>query len=177
MLDSLITSKTRVKLLTKFFLNSATRSYLRNLEVEFGESTNSIRVELNRLEETGLLKSEYLGNRRYFFANKSHPLFYDISSIVRKYVGIDQIIENIINRLGNLKSVYIAGSLARGLDTGVIQIIVVGEHIDREYLTKLVSKAEVLINKKISYLAFKTEAFQDFSSDRIQDLFLIWNNE
>ena len=58
MLDSIITSKTRIKLLLKFFLNSETKSYLRNLEQEFGESTNGIRVELNRLEGAGLLKTE-----------------------------------------------------------------------------------------------------------------------
>ena len=54
MLDSLITSKTRVKLL-KFFMNPETRSYLRSLAEEFGESTNAVRVELNRLEKAGIL--------------------------------------------------------------------------------------------------------------------------
>jgi len=56
-LDSLITSQTRVKLLLKFFLNPERRSYLRELAEEFGESTNSVRVELNRLNEAGLLTS------------------------------------------------------------------------------------------------------------------------
>ena len=58
MLDSLITSKTRIKLLLKFFLNSSMKAYLRGLAEEFGESTNAIRLELNHLEEAGLLKSE-----------------------------------------------------------------------------------------------------------------------
>ena len=49
MLDTLISSQTRLKLLLKFFLNSSTSSYLRDLESEFGESTNAIRLELNRL--------------------------------------------------------------------------------------------------------------------------------
>jgi len=53
-LDSLITSQTRVKLLLRFFLNPESRSYLRELAEEFGESTNSVRVELNRLTEAGL---------------------------------------------------------------------------------------------------------------------------
>ena len=58
MLDTLVTSKTRIKLLMKFFLNPGTRAYLRSLADEFGESTNSVRVELNRLSEAGLLGSE-----------------------------------------------------------------------------------------------------------------------
>jgi predicted transcriptional regulator len=69
MLDSLITSKTRIKLLLKFFLNSDNKSYLRNLEQEFGESSNAIRVELNRLEEADLLRSEVSGNKKFFSAN------------------------------------------------------------------------------------------------------------
>ena len=82
MLDSIITSKTRVKLLLKFFLNSQTKSYLRNLEQEFGESTNAIRLELNRLEGADLLRSEVTGNRKYFKANTEHPLFNDINNTV-----------------------------------------------------------------------------------------------
>ena len=55
MLDTLITSKTRVKLLMKFFLNPGTRAYLRELASEFDESTNSVRVELNRLSEAKII--------------------------------------------------------------------------------------------------------------------------
>ena len=53
MIETLISSKTRIKLLLKFFLNSNTTAYLRGLEEEFGESTNSIRLELNRFEKAG----------------------------------------------------------------------------------------------------------------------------
>jgi len=65
MLDTLITSKTRIKLLLKFFLNSNASSYLRNLEGEFGESTNGIRLELNKFEKAGLLQSQVSGNKSY----------------------------------------------------------------------------------------------------------------
>ena len=61
MLDSLITSKTRLKLLIKFFMNPGTRAYLRELAKEFNESTNSIRVELNRLSDAKFLSSENAG--------------------------------------------------------------------------------------------------------------------
>jgi len=75
MLDTLISSQTRLKLLLKFFLNSSTSSYLRDLESEFGESTNAIRLELNRFEQAGLLSSASIGNKKMFSANTQHPLF------------------------------------------------------------------------------------------------------
>jgi NTP pyrophosphatase (non-canonical NTP hydrolase) len=48
-LDALITSKTRVKMLLKFFTNGTSSAYLRGLAEEFGESTNAIRHELNNV--------------------------------------------------------------------------------------------------------------------------------
>ncbi len=100
MLDSLVTSQTRIKLLKKFFLNSSTKAHLRGLETEFGESSNAIRVELNRFERSGLLTSLRDGNKKVFQANSSHPLFSDIHSIIMKETGIDRVIEKVIHRLG-----------------------------------------------------------------------------
>ena len=101
MLDSLVTSQTRIKLLKKFFLNSSTKAHLRGLESEFGESSNAIRVELNRFEDAGLLHSLRDGNKKIYQANSKHPLFKDIHSIIMKETGIDRVIEKVIHRLGN----------------------------------------------------------------------------
>ena len=54
-LSELITSKTRLRLLLKFFSRPGVRGHLRGLAEELGESTNSIRLELNKLEQAGLL--------------------------------------------------------------------------------------------------------------------------
>ncbi|MCK9327448.1 MAG: ArsR family transcriptional regulator, partial [Bacteroidales bacterium] len=78
MLDTLITSKTRIKLILRFFLNPKSTAYLRGLAEEFGESSNAIRLELNRFEEAGLLQSETQGNKKLFKANIAHPLYGDI---------------------------------------------------------------------------------------------------
>ena len=95
MIETLISSKTRIKLLLKFFLNSKTTAYLRSLEGEFGESTNAIRVELNKLENAGMLSSSLKGNKKIFQANTKHPLFGEIHNILLKHIGLDQIIENV----------------------------------------------------------------------------------
>jgi hypothetical protein len=178
MLDTLITSKTRIKLLLKFFLNSNSRSYLRNLETEFGESTNSIRLELNKFEQSGLLKSEVDGNRKYFMANTDHPLFKDIHSILLKQIGFDMIIERVIEKLGNLNKVYVAGDFARGIDNHLIDLIFVGDNINQEYLIKLVDKAEGFISRKISYRVFGNEEALSFLKTRNEeDLLILWKSE
>ena len=153
MIETLISSKTRVKLLLKFFLNSKMTAYLRSLESEFGESSNAIRVELNRLEQAGMLVSRFDGNKKIFQANTHHPLFKDVHSILLKYVGLDRIIENVVERLGLVQQVFVAGAFSKGLDSKIIDLIFVG-NIDRNYLTQLIEKAEKLINRKIRYLVY-----------------------
>ena len=95
MLEALITSKTRVNLLLKFFLNSNNKGWLRSLETEFGESTNAIRLELNRLFKAGLLVSINEGNKKIYMANTKHPLFNDIHSLLFTHIGLDMIIDKV----------------------------------------------------------------------------------
>ena len=116
MLETLISSKTRIKLLLKFFLNSKATSYLRGLESEFGDSTNSIRIELNRFEKAGMLTSFLQGNKKYFRANTEHPLYTDTHNLLLKYIGFDKIIDRVIEKLGDVKRVYVIGAFGQGLD-------------------------------------------------------------
>jgi hypothetical protein len=174
MLGTLITSRTRVRLLLKFFINSSTTSYLRDLESEFGESTNAIRVELNRFEEAGLLTSNTISNRKYFRANPSHPLFPDITNIVHKYVGLDRIIEVVTEKLGNLDSVYLTGSYAKGLENGAIELVLVGNDIDTAYMDKLVGKAKNLIKKDICYELVNESELLPLTQNQTKPLLLLW---
>ena len=91
MLDSLITSKTRLRLLIKFFLNIANTGYLNGLANEFGESTNSVRKELNNLTSAGYLEKQNENNKVVYMANASHPLFKIIQRKVKKHLGNEEI--------------------------------------------------------------------------------------
>jgi hypothetical protein len=177
MINALITSETRIKLLRKFFLNSSTRAHLRGLETELGESSNAIRIELNRFEEAGLLHSLRDGNKKIYHANCDHPLFGEIHSIIMKDAGIDRVIEKVIHRIGNLDIVYLTGDFARGKDSPVIDLILVGEDIDREYLARKIMQAEELVGRKVSYVVLlPDEAERHLLKLKKSDLLPIWNN-
>ncbi len=177
MLETLITSKTRIKLMVKFFLNSSTTGYLRGLEAEFGESTNAIRQELNRFESAGLLHSFFISNRKVFKANQSHPLFKDINSLVRRYVGMDDVIEQIINHLGDPEEVYLSGALADGQDSAEINLIIIADKIDMNFLIELCKKAQTIITRRIQYVVYTKEEFkQQQSHIDVNNLLLIWKN-
>lgn len=158
MIETLISSKTRIKLLLKFFLNSNTTAYLRGLEEEFGESTNSIRIELNRFEKAGFLASHSQANKKVFKVNTRHPLFKDINSIVLKLVGLDHVIDYVLQRVGNLEKVYLIGSLSQGKDSEVIDLVLVGD-INEVFLKDLIAKAEKKIHKTIHYIHYKEVDF------------------
>ena len=162
MLDTLITSKTRVKLLLKFFLNSNNASYLRNLSTEFNESTNAIRGELNRFEQAGLLESFTNGNKKMYKANVTHPLFNDIHNILLKHTGIDQIIDRILNKIGEMKQAWVVGEFAKGNDSTIIDLILVGAGIDTEYLNRLIEKTEKLIDRRIRYIILTEKEFPGY---------------
>jgi len=158
MIETLISSKTRIKLLIKFFLNSNTTAYLRGLEEEFGESTNSIRLELNRFEKAGFLESHSEANKKVFQVNAKHPLFKDINSIVLKLVGLDHVIDYVLQQMGDLKQVYLVGNLSKGKDSEVIDLVLVGD-INEVFLKELIVKAEKKIHKTIHYVHYKEEEF------------------
>jgi hypothetical protein len=159
----------------KFFLNSKNKGYLRGLEKDFGESTNAIRIELNRFIKAGLLKSQLVGNKRIYQANTNHPLYSDINSIVRKTVGIDKIIDRVTSQIGDLEKAYLTGKFASGIDSDTVELILVGKNPDTIFIDKLISKAEKLINRKIIYLVLTSEKMQHFYKD--QPVLLIWQKD
>jgi len=150
MLDILISSKTRFNLLIKFFLVQGTKSYLRMLEKEFNESTNALRVELNRMEEAKLLISENNMNRKYFMANPKHPLY---------------------DCVGDLESAYIIGNFAQGINSDTIDLALVGKNLDTDYINQLIPKAGKMINRKIKYMTLFPDQMEYFFKDKPKYLF------
>ena len=160
MLNTLITSKTRINLLLKFFLNPGTKAYLRELSAEFGESTNAVRVELNRLTEAKILKSSSLGRKIIYRANSNHNLFRDIQNVVRKFVGLDQLVEDLVKKLGSIEKAYVIGDYAKGKDSGLIDVVLVGT-VDMETLERFVYKTGKLISRKIRPLVLDELEFEE----------------
>lgn len=157
MLEAIISNKTRIKLLVRFFTNPNTRSYLRELGREFSESSNAVRIELNRFEEAGLIISEKEGNKKYYRANQNYPLFNEFQKISMKYFGLDKVLDNVIDKLGDINKVYLLGSLAKGLNSNIIDLAIISSEIDRAYLMELTELAESTIGRKIRCLILETE--------------------
>jgi hypothetical protein len=147
------------------------------LAKEFNVSSNAVREELNQLTSTNLLKSERNGRQVYYMANTEHALFPELKSMVSKVMGIDQVIDGIISRLGDLEQAYLIDDYAEGKDTGIIDILLVG-NIDQYHLNDLSRKTEKYIKRKIRPLVLSNKEFADFE-DKLKSMphILIWQSD
>jgi predicted DNA-binding protein YlxM (UPF0122 family) len=161
--NGLIASKTRIKLLVRLFFNPESRSYLRELAKEFKVSTNSVREELNQLTETRFLTSKKDGRQVYYMANRRHPLFPELRSMVNKVMGLDQVIDGIVNRLGDLELAFLIDDYAEGKDTGIVDLLLVGK-INEYHLNDLSRKTERYIKRKIRSLVLTRGEYEDLRS-------------
>lgn len=159
MLTELFTSKTRVKLLLKLFLNPDVSCYLRELSKEFEVAPSAIKDELDSLSSAGYLVDEQQGRSKYYKANTSHPFFPEIHSIVRKTLGIDKIVDQVLARMGDFQEVYLLDDYAEGRDTGLVDVLVVGD-VDTVKLDKLCRVVEAKIKRKIRMLVIGSEEFE-----------------
>jgi hypothetical protein len=152
MLGSLITSKTRLRMLIKFFISAANNGYLNGLASEFNESTNSIRKELNNLSAAGYLLKSKENNRVIYNANTTHPMFEVLQKIVRQHLGLEEIVEAVIKRIGDVDQIALTGEYAEGIDSGNIEIIINGSDVNNEYLKNIKSKIKKKIGREVTFL-------------------------
>lgn len=172
--SGLITSRTRINILMRLFLNPEKQSYLRELSGEFGVSPSLVRDELRQLNDAGFLSSEKNGRQIHYRANRNHPLYSELNSMVRKALGMDRIIDSIIERLGDLDKAYLVGDYAEGKDTGIIDLVLIGV-IDQTNLTDLVDKTEKHIGRRIRTLLLSQQEWDQLSPEIARKpLLLLW---
>ena len=151
MLDQLITSKTRLRLLVKFFISQANKGHLNGLATEMSESTNSIRKELNHLYDAGYLNKSKYNNKIEYRVNAKHPLFKTLQKIVYKHLGLEDIVDVVLERMGDVKQIIIIGDYAKGIDSGIIEVFLIGKKLNTNYISQLEKKIEGLIGRKVNF--------------------------
>ena len=125
--------------------------HLRGLAEEFGESTNSIRKELNNLAEAGLLIKSEDKNRVDYQANPDHAFFTNLQDLIQKYLGLDKLILAVLERMGKVSQIALVGDYARGIDSGRIEVQITGEQLNEDYLENVSNKLKALIDKEVVF--------------------------
>ena len=155
MLSTLITSKARVELITWFVSHPGERFYYRQLIAILKASKQSIQNELARLEKAGLLSSQKEGNIRFYWVNQNFILYPEIKSMIFKTVGIGDELRNALGGIGDIRSAFIYGSVAKKKEDARsdIDIMVIGD-VSVDAIHEAIMKSEKRLRREISYSIF-----------------------
>ena len=92
--------------------------------------------------------------------------------------GLEYVVDYIIQRIGDLKKVYLVGKLSKGQDGNMIDLVLVGNDLNKTFLIEQIEKAEKKINKKIRYVLYSEE---EFDLNKIKEPgmhpLLLWSKE
>jgi len=157
----------------KFYINSNITAYLRNLSEEFGESTNSIWQELNMFEEANLKESKTEQNKKVYLANTKHPYFKEMHCLLLKYVGIEEIVDNVVNQIDEFEKGHIINDFAHGNPSNILDLLLVGKNYGHEYLNKLVRKIEDSVSFKLRYITVSPKEAEQHIPDMTKTR-LVW---
>ena len=158
---SILKSKTRSSILKTFFNDPEKEYYLRQLEELTGYSVGNIRREMLRLEADGIFQSRDVGKTKSYRLNKNYPLYNEIKSIVRKTIGMEHALKEVLQKCKGVDFAFIYGSYAEAREHSLsdIDIILIGSTRPRqiksvlfEYQTDVGREINSIVYTKIEFL-------------------------
>ena len=161
MLQKLMGSKTRVKILTLFIINPKREYYAREIERELKSNFEAIRTELINLEKIGLLRSRISGKQRYYSINTGHVLFPEFKSMILKTVGLGSVLKNAFKEANKIEIAFIYGSYAKNAEDveSDIDLFVIGSVSIRDLQT-VISDIESKFQREINPTIYPREELQ-----------------
>lgn len=160
MLEDLITSKTRIKLLSILLSAPSEMYHVREYVRKSGEEINAVRRELMLLEKKGILRREARANRVYYYLNKAYPFYFDLIRIHAKMNGLGgDIVKNRV-KLGKIKYAMLSGKFVLGIrdNPEEVDLLIVGTVVLPE-LTLLIRNEEAKKGAEINYTIMTEEEF------------------
>jgi predicted nucleotidyltransferase len=162
LLELLIPSQTRIKLLTLFLMNPGREYYIREIERLTGENYAAIHSELANLESLGLLSKMRKGNQVFFSVNEDFFLYHELQQIVLKTEGVGRVLRGQLGTMQGVSCIFIYGSFAAGRPglTSDIDVFIVGD-IDEDTILTAITEAEENLGREINYTLMRKQEFLD----------------
>lgn len=160
-LEDLIISRVRVKMLTLFLTNPGSIFHVRDIVRKVDEEINAVRRELAHLEKAGLLQKEQRANRLLYGFRRDYPLFHELTTIIGKTTGLGWDIIKQKSKLGKIKFAMLSGRYVRGLPKKAasdVDLLVVGSVVLPE-LAQLVKSEETKRTVELNYTVMTEEEF------------------
>lgn len=161
LLEELIISRVRVKMLSLFLANPGMMYHVRDIVRKVGEEINAVRRELAHLEKAGLLSKEQRANRLFYRFRKEYALYFELMELIGKTTGLGWDIVKNKAKLGKIKFAMLSGRFLRGLPHkggNDVDLLIVGSVVLPELAT-LVKAEEVRKERELNYTVMTEEEF------------------
>lgn len=162
MLETILGSKLRVKVLGWLFTHPDERYFVRQLTSLLREDSTNVSRELIRLEKTGVLVLTKEGKQKYYQANRKSPIYDELHGLIVKTTGVVDVLRSALApSAGRIKVAFVFGSIASGNEdkTSDIDVMVVGA-ISFGDVVSLLSSAEEKLGREINSVVSPISEFK-----------------
>jgi predicted nucleotidyltransferase len=168
-LASALFSSVQRRLLALIFMHPDKSFYTRQIVKALHSGTGAVGRELAKLEQSGLVSVERIGNQKHYRANRDAPIFHELQSIVRKTVGLHDPLKVSLAPFSNrIKAAFVYGSVARGTDTARsdIDLMVIGDDLTYSDIFPALQDAEKTLARPINPNIIDTAGWKKRLLDR-----------
>lgn len=161
MLEDIVISRVRVKVLTLFLSHPGVIFHVRDIVRRVDEEINAVRRELAHMEKAGMVSKEHRANRLFYTFRKDYPLYFELMELVCKSTGLGADVIKQKAKLGKLKFVMISGRYIRGLpkkSQSDVDLVVVGNVVLPE-LSQIIKAEEGRREREINYTVMTEDEF------------------
>ncbi len=168
MLEDIVISRVRVKILTLFLSHPGVMYHVRDIVRKVEEEINAVRRELAHMEKAGMVSKEQRANRLFYLFRKDYPLYFELMELICKTTGIGADILRLKAKLGKIKYAMVSGRYIRGLSKksqSDVDLVVVGNVVLPE-LSQIIKAEETRHEKEINYTVMTEEEYEFRKSRR-----------
>lgn len=160
LLEDLIISRVRVKLLQIFLSNPNQIIHVRELVRQSHEEINAVRRELAHMEKCAMVRKEQRANRLYYSFRKDYPLYFDLLELVTKTTGLGAQLLKSRNKLGRVKFAMLSGRFARNISGTAekVDLLIIGNLVIPE-IAALVREEELKRGREVFFTPMTEEEF------------------
>jgi predicted nucleotidyltransferase len=146
-------SQVQQRVLALLFGNPETSFYEAEIKRRLRSGKGAVERELARLEKSGLVTVERIGNQKHYRANRDAPIFLELYGIVQKTLGLGDPLRHALAPLAErIKLAFVYGSIAKGTDTAKsdVDLMVIGNDLTYSDLYAGLEQAERSLARKVN---------------------------
>jgi predicted nucleotidyltransferase len=168
-LSNALFSKVQQRVLALIFGQAERSFYMSEIVRDVRSGTGAVERELSRLQHSGLVCVERIGNQKHYRANPESPIFEELRSLVIKTVALTEPLRKSLEPYsGNIKAAFVYGSVARGADTARsdIDLMVIGDDLSYSGLYAASQDVESLLRRKVNPTFLSSKDWQRKAAEK-----------